>query len=512
MKTTGLSLILLINYVCLVTSRRSSSHASTTFASRHNLATTEPNSVTSSLPPPANRNLFHSAHQTTLSRQTRGGAISTPQIRETVGATIFVLLDVFFRRSFRARNIAFPSQLGGCGILLGLLLLLNLMSPGLGDWIFEALSPGAALLAKWLPVFFVPGLALLPLAPPMGSMFEIVKVLAVVIVGFYFSAFTAAFAVLALRKYQGLVEHAPPATSSTCEGATSSLKSKPFSPELVKFLLSGTVLSGAVTIGVSKSDHAYAGLARTLFMSFTTYAAYVCGARLPAVITTVVHPLVTSTLAVFLASHLLGKATDTSFMDVLSTYKTGSLALKSVGAGDILLFLLGPSVVSFAVAIYSRKKVVADNFMVLLIGVLVASAGGLYGTAAFVRAMNLGGELGRILRLSMLARNVTTPLAIAITNIIGGDIAFACGVVVLTGIFGGTFGARILDQVGVRDPVSRGIGIGASAQGLGVASMAKEKEAFPFAAVSMVLTAVMSTVLVSIPVVKDSIVNLAVGK
>jgi len=65
--------------------------------------------------------------------------------------------------------------------------------------------------------------------------------------------------------------------------------------------------------------------------------------------------------------------------------------------------------------------------------------------------------------------------------------------------------------VGIKDPVSRGIGIGASAQGLGVASMSNEKEAFPFAAISMVLTAVVATTMVSIPAVKESIINLATG-
>merc|ERR1712238_476414 len=81
--------------------------------------------------------------------------------------------------------------------------------------------------------------------------------------------------------------------------------------------------------------------------------------------------------------------------------------------------------------------------------------------------------------LSVIPRNVTTPLAIAITNIIGGNVSIAVAVVVLTGIFGGTYGAKILSAMGITDPVSRGLAIGASAQGLGVASIANEKEAFP---------------------------------
>ena len=204
-------------------------------------------------------------------------------------------------------------------------------------------------------------------------------------------------------------------------------------------------------------------------------------------------------------------ATDSTFNDVLATYKSGSLALMSTGAGDILLYLLGPSVVSFALAMFSRRKVMAENLLVVGTAILVSSAGGLFGTAAFVRLLKLGGTAGKILRLSVLPRNVTTPLAIAITNILEGDISIAAAVVVLTGIFGATYGGRILTAIGIHDPVSRGLGIGAAAQGLGVASFVNEKEAFPFAAISMVLTAVAATTLVSIPSAKDALINLATG-
>lgn len=302
-----------------------------------------------------------------------------------------------------------------------------------------------------------------------------------------------------------------PSTPSTVVEGETAAPAKPFSPGLVNFLLKGLVLSGAVSIGASRADNQFASPLRTVFMAFTTFAGYVWGARLPSSFTQIVHPLVMSTIATLLASQLTGVVTGSSFKDVLSTYKTGVLTPMSAGAGDILLFLLGPSVVSFAIAIYSRKRVVADNFLVILTGVLVASAGGLFGTAAFVRLIKVGGEAGRVLRLSLLPRNVTTPLAIAITKMLNGDISYAAAVVVLTGIFGGTFGAKILTAAGIKDPVTRGIGIGGSAQGLGVASMSNEKEAFPFAAISMVLTAVAATTMVSIPAFKECIINLAGG-
>ena len=212
-------------------------------------------------------------------------------------------------------------------------------------------------------------------------------------------------------------------------------------------------------------------------------------------------------------NQVIALVTGASFRQTLGKYKVGSLSPMKTGAGDILLYLLGPCVVSFAIPMFSRRKVMVDNLLLVFTSVLVASAGGLFGTAAFVRLIKLGGSRigSRILRLSLLPRNVTTPLAIAITNILGGDISIAAAVVVLTGIFGATYGARILTALGIFDPVSRGLAIGAAAQGLGVASFINEKEAFPFAAISMVLTAVGATSLVSIPWVKSALLNIAGG-
>jgi hypothetical protein len=39
--------------------------------------------------------------------------------------------------------------------------------------VYRVLSPGAAVLAKWLPVFFVPSLITLPLAQSLGSSLEV---------------------------------------------------------------------------------------------------------------------------------------------------------------------------------------------------------------------------------------------------------------------------------------------------------------------------------------------------
>jgi len=80
---------------------------------------------------------------------------------------------VSLRRLFQKYAISFPSSLAGCGFLFATLLGLNALNKRWGDGLFEVLNPGAAVLAKWLPVFFVPNLVTLPLAPSLGDAVEV---------------------------------------------------------------------------------------------------------------------------------------------------------------------------------------------------------------------------------------------------------------------------------------------------------------------------------------------------
>lgn len=252
----------------------------------------------------------------------------------------------------------------------------------------------------------------------------------------------------------------------------------------------------------------FTNLLQSSFLLFVTLSSFVFGANLPISFTKVVHPLVTCTGLTWLAATLLSSLTGSTFLHILRSYKSGTLSPLSAGAGDVLLFLLGPAVVALACQMYGRKKLMRENLSEVAASTMVASFGGLYGTASAVRLL---GIVNPAIRLSLLSRNITSPLAMAIATILGADVSLAVTIVVLTGLFGANFGASILDAVGIKDAVARGLGIGAAAHGLGTAAFANEKDAFPFAAISMALTASACTVLVSLPWVKKSVLSLALG-
>jgi putative effector of murein hydrolase len=360
-----------------------------------------------------------------------------------------------------------------------------------------------------LPVMFVPGLAMLPFAPSVGSGLDVFKVVAVALLGFLFSISSVGFSVMFLRKAAGNLVNVPIANKATTSAAP---PAKPYRDETLNMLLQASLLTGAVSIAATRLGNEYAKPLNTLFMLCSTVASYVWGAcALPVAFTKIVHPLVIGTFLTLVVVQLSGLATGITFLSALRTYKVGSLDIMKVGAGDILLHMLGPAVISFAMSMYSRKKLLKENLFVVLLAIMVSSVGGLFGTAAFVRAIQLGGANGALVRLSVLPRNITTALAMAVASILGGDISIAASTVILSGITAATYGRAVMTAMGIHDSVSRGLAIGASGQGLGVASIVSEPDAFPFAAMSMVLTAVAATTLVSIPQIKDAIVSLATG-
>jgi putative effector of murein hydrolase len=341
---------------------------------------------------------------------------------------------------------------------------------------------------------------------------QILKVVLVASLGFLYTLTTVTYSVLAVQKATGSAAKIPASTTSSIQKPVAkAAPAKAYSDYLASSLFKITVVAGILSLISTSQGFAFDTPLRTVFLGAFTVFAYVWGARLPPSFTKVVHPLVTSSGVLLGSIALLAKLTGVEFLDYLRYYKSGSLNLTKAGPGDILLYLLGPSVVSFAISMYSRRHLLKTNLPVVVTAMLMSSVGGLFGTAAFVRMISLGGKGGSMVRLSVLARNVTTALSMALTAMIGGDISIAASVVVLTGIIGATYGKTLLTALGVTDPICRGLAIGCSSQGLGVASISDEPDAFPFAAISMVLTAVSATTLVSIPVVKTCLIKLATG-
>ena len=129
---------------------------SVAYAGAYNGATATPSTSTSALQAPTT-----SATSKLLSNTASKTVLSTAAL---------LMLDFAFKRMMKMSGISFPSNLAGMGVLFATLLIAPF-----GDKLYQILKPGSDLMAKWLQVFLVPNLVVLPLAPALGSSMEVRK-------------------------------------------------------------------------------------------------------------------------------------------------------------------------------------------------------------------------------------------------------------------------------------------------------------------------------------------------
>ena len=185
---------------------------------------------------------------------------------------------------------------------------------------------------------------------------------------------------------------------------------------------------------------------------------------------------VSLTLVVYLLAQLLYRHTRSVWLNpVLSSIVTIILVLKFAGVsyedyshgGDLILFLLGPSVVALAVPLYQRRKEILKRKKPILIGVFAGAIASILSASGL--AYLLGGSHDVV--LSLAPKSVTTPIAISIVEKIGGIAPLTAALVVLTGCLGAVCGPEFCRMIGIRSPVATGLAVGTAAHGIGTARM-----------------------------------------
>lgn len=140
--------------------------------------------------------------------------------------------------------------------------------------------------------------------------------------------------------------------------------------------------------------------------------------------------------------------------------------------GRVLDFLLGPSVVALAVPFYRRLEKIKRNLVPILLSVAVGSITGIVSAVGL--ALLLGGTSE--IATSLSPKSVTTPIAIGISQKIGGVPAISAAAVIFTGILGGMLGPELIRLIGIRSQFAIGLAMGTAAHGIGTARALREGE------------------------------------
>ena len=155
-------------------------------------------------------------------------------------------------------------------------------------------------------------------------------------------------------------------------------------------------------------------------------------------------------------------------------------------------FLLGPATVSLAIPLYRQISRVRRSALALGASILAGSATAA-GSAVGI-AWALGGSRDTLIALA--PKSVTAPVAMGITEQLGGLPSLTAVLVILTGVLGAMLGPPLLTLLGVRDWAARGVAMGTASHGIGTARALQVREvAGAFAGLAMGLNALATALL-----------------
>ncbi len=194
------------------------------------------------------------------------------------------------------------------------------------------------------------------------------------------------------------------------------------------------------------------------------------------------HPVVN---AVLIAAAIVGTmvlASGTSYR----TYFDGA---------QFIHFLLGPATVALGIPLYRNRALVLRNLVPMMAALLAGAA------VSIGSALGIAAALGapRDVLASLAPKSVTTPVAMAVSERLGGQPSLTAALVILTGILGAVMVTPLMNALRMTDYAARGFAAGLAAHGIGTArAFAVDSVAGTFAGIALGLNALVTAVLAPI--------------
>ncbi|KAF4401776.1 hypothetical protein G4B88_000824 [Cannabis sativa] len=408
-----------------------------------------------------------------------------------VSLGLILATDKYLKKAFVAASIKFPSALFGMFCIFSVLVILDTIVPAAAATVMSFFEPALLFIQRWLPLFYVPSLVVLPLSVRDIPAASGIKISLITVGGWFATLCVAGFTAIAVRKLvkTEMVDAEPMAKPSPF----SSIETWSWSGILLISFVSALLYPTALGTG-----------ARTClpFLLASTVLGYIVGSGLPSGVKKVFHPIICCALSADLAALAFGYLSRSGLDPVLGFYLTK--VSSDPGAGDVLMGFLGSVILSFAFSMFKQRKLVKRHAAEIFTSVILSTIFSLYSTALVGRLLGLEPTL----TISILPRCITVALALSIVSLFeGANSSLTAAVVVVTGLVGANFVQAALDKLRFRDPIARGIATASSAHGLGTAALsAKEPEALPFCAIAYALNGIFGSLLCSIPAVRQSLI------
>ncbi len=155
-------------------------------------------------------------------------------------------------------------------------------------------------------------------------------------------------------------------------------------------------------------------------------------------------------------------------------------------------FLLGPATVALAIPLWTQRAALRRALVPILAALLAGSLTAVIVALAIGHAMGL--EAGLLATLA--PKSTTAPVALGISQSLGGSPTLTAVLVILTGIIGAIVVTPLMNALRIRDWRARGFAVGVAAHGIGTArAFQVNPQAGAFAGIGMALNALLTAFL-----------------
>lgn len=192
------------------------------------------------------------------------------------------------------------------------------------------------------------------------------------------------------------------------------------------------------------------------------------------------HPLANPVIIAAGVLIIILKISDTSFQ----TYFEGA---------QFIHFLLGPATVALAVPLFRNLPKVTSRILPVLAALIGGSITAILSALAIGWALNLPSDI----LVSLAPKSVTTPIAMGISEQLGGIPTLTAVLVIATGITGAVMVTPLMNALKIQDYAARGFAVGIASHGIGTARAFQINPlAGTFAGIAMALNGALTALLV----------------
>ena len=155
-------------------------------------------------------------------------------------------------------------------------------------------------------------------------------------------------------------------------------------------------------------------------------------------------------------------------------------------------FMLGPATVALALPLYDNLPKVKAALVPMLAALFAGSLTAIVSALGIAKLMGITGET----LMSLAPKSATAPVALGVSEAIGGQPTLTAVLVILTGISGAIIATPMLNALKITDWRARGFAVGVAAHGIGTAHAFRiNSTAGAFSGIGMGLNAVLTALL-----------------